>query len=247
MAHADFSGSVTVSVVSHGQWALLRPLLEQLARWCGGPVAEVVVTVNVPESGVSTESFGIPVSRIDNLQPKGFGANHNAAFRHCRTPWFLVLNPDIRIDRDVLTPMLAAADAAAALVAPRIREPGRDRPEPFRDLLTPLELWRRRRAGHRPPSEPAWIAGMFMLVRRDAYAQVGGFDERFFMYCEDVDLCARLRLAGWTLQVTPDVEVLHEAQRASNSSMRALGWHLGSLARLWLSPAFWRYRRLLHT
>jgi N-acetylglucosaminyl-diphospho-decaprenol L-rhamnosyltransferase len=247
MTPGHFSASVTVSIVSHRQWALAQPLLQQLARWCAHSISEILVTVNVPEEVINAESssISIPVRCIHNQQPKGFGANHNAAFRLCRTPWFLVLNPDIRIDCDVLTPMLAAAVPTAALIAPRIREPGRQLAEPFRDLLTPLELWRKRQPNHKAPLEPAWVAGMFMLVRRDAYEHIGGFDERFFMYCEDFDLCARLRLSQWQLQITPQVEVLHEAQRASNSSLRPLLWHISSLARVWLSATFWRYRRLL--
>jgi GT2 family glycosyltransferase len=88
---------------------------------------------------------------------------------------------------------------------------------------------------------------MFMLIRSEVFAELGGFDERFFMYCEDFDLCARLRLAGWELQVTQDVHVLHEAQRASNTYLRPLAWHLASFAKLWTSPAFWKYRRAVRT
>jgi GT2 family glycosyltransferase len=65
------------------------------------------------------------------------------------------------------------------------------------------------------------------------------------MYCEDVDICGRLQLAGWDLQVAEEVVVMHEAQRASNVSLRPLLWHLTSFAKLWTSPAFWQYRRLL--
>jgi GT2 family glycosyltransferase len=86
---------------------------------------------------------------------------------------------------------------------------------------------------------------MFMLVRSEAYAQVGGFDERFFMYCEDFDLCARLRLGGWALQVVTRSRVLHDARRASQSSLRPLLWHLHSLAKVWASATYWRYRALL--
>ncbi|HZY20077.1 MAG TPA: glycosyltransferase family 2 protein [Ramlibacter sp.] len=236
---------VTVSVVSHGQWALVEPLLAQLSHWCAPHIAQVLLTVNRPEPGIRLPPLAFPLTRIDNDTARGFGANHNAAFAQCRTPWFLVLNPDIRLDRDVLAAMLEQARPDAGLLAPRIREPGKPAPEPYRDLLTPLELLRKRRAGHRAPPAPAWVAGMFMLLRREAFAQLHGFDKRYFMYCEDFDLCARLRLAGWQLQVTPGVEVLHEAQRASNSSLRPLAWHLGSLARVWTSGAFWRYRRLL--
>jgi GT2 family glycosyltransferase len=239
------SRPVTISVVSHGQWRLLRPLLQQLDTWCSGWIDSVVLTVNVPEPLEPDPGWRFPVHRIDNAIPRGFGANHNAAFRRCRTPWFLVLNPDIRIDSDILGALLAGAEDPIGLLAPRILEPGCTQPEAYRGLLTPLELVGRRTAGHRPPREPAWVAGMFMLLRSRAFDSVGGFDERFFMYCEDFDLCARLRLAGWSLRIRESLLVMHEAQRASNSSLRPLGWHLASFARVWTSGAFWRYWRLL--
>lgn len=236
---------VTVSIVSHGQWALIEPLLEQLDKWCSGTIAKVVLIVNIPESVPPKRAWRFPVERIENVQPKGFGANHNAGFARCHTPWFLVLNPDIRLEADVLSALLLRASDEAGLITPCIREPGSDAAEPYRELLTPLELIRRRQRGHRPPTEPAWVAGMFMLIRHEAFAQVKGFDERYFMYCEDFDLCARLRLAGWKLQAEPALTVLHLAQRASHVALRPLLWHLTALARVWTSSAFWRYRELL--
>lgn len=237
--------SVTVSIVSHGQWALAAPLLAQLQAWCAPWIDKVVLTLNIPEQLSADLPLADRLVRIDNPAPRGFGANHNAAFAHCDSEWFLVLNPDIRLDSDVLAPLLAAAPARAGLVTPRIMEPGKPGPEPFRRLLTPLELWQRRRQGHVPPTQPDWVAGMFMLLRREAFAEVHGFDQRYHMYCEDFDLCARLRLAGWGLHVAHQEQVLHDAQRASNNSLRPLVWHLASFIRVWSSRAFWRYRRLL--
>jgi GT2 family glycosyltransferase len=83
-----------------------------------------------------------------------------------------------------------------------------------------------------------------MLFRSEAYRQIGGFDERFFMYGEDFDICARLRLAGWKLSIAEHLQARHDAQRASHSSKRHLYWHLTSLLKVWSSAAFWRYRRL---
>jgi N-acetylglucosaminyl-diphospho-decaprenol L-rhamnosyltransferase len=230
---------ITVSVVSHAQWGLVQPLLHQLDLYCREAIDSVVLTLNLPEQVTPDPAWRMPVRIVRNARPAGFGANHNAAFAVSRTPWFLVLNPDIRIDRDVLSVLLGRARKDAGLVAPRVQEPGRAEPEPYRGVVTPLELWRRRLVQHRPPPSPAWVPGMFMLLRREAYAQLGGFDERYFMYCEDFDLCARLRLAGWQLQVE-EVMVMHQARRASNSSLQPLLWHLVSFARLWTSSAFWR-------
>ncbi|RYZ03737.1 MAG: glycosyltransferase family 2 protein [Comamonadaceae bacterium] len=237
---------LTVSIVSHGQLELVLPLLAQLARWCGPHIARVVLTCNIPEPALPEgAAHGLPVERIDNPTPMGFGANHNQAFGRCATPWFLVLNPDIRLDADVLGPMLAAADPASGLLTPRIQEPGKPALEPHRALITPFEILARRRPGYAAPAVPHWIPGLFMLFRASAYAQVGGFDERFFMYGEDFDLCARLQLAGWRLQVAESLVAVHDARRASHASGQHLRWHLGSLVRVWLSPVFWRFRRSL--
>jgi len=236
---------ITVSIVSHGQLGLIRPLLEQLDRFSDAIVEKVVLTINIPEADVLGDAtFRFPIERIENKVPQGFGTNHNQAFRHCGTPWFLVLNPDIRFDRDVLAPLIAQAAPDSGLLTPRILEPGKAEPEQHRAIITPLEILTRRRPGYVRPTVPAWIPGLFMLFRTETYAAIGGFDERFFMYGEDFDICARTRLAGWRLQVAEDLTALHDARRASHESQRHLRWHLASLLRVWTSSAFWRYRAL---
>ncbi len=239
---------ITVSIVSHGQLALIRPLLEQLDRWSHAAIEKVVLTINVPEEDAVAEltTLRFPVERIENAQSKGFGANHNQAFRHCATPWFLVLNPDIRLDADVLTPLMAQASKRSGLLAPRIWEPGKSAPEQHRAVITPIEILTRRRPTYPRQTSPAWIPGLFMLFRFEAYDNVDGFDERFFMYGEDFDICARLGLAGWSLQIAEDIHARHEAQRASHTSRKHLWWHVSSLVKVWASPTFWRYRSHFH-
>lgn len=238
---------VTISVVSHGQLTLIQPLLEQIDRYSRSWVDRVVLTVNVPEPDLIVGvRWGFALERIVNPAPLGFGANHNQAFARCRSPWFLVLNPDVRFEGDVIGAMIAGALPHAGLLTPRVWEPGMDAPLPHRRLLTPFEILARRRAGHVAPDRPDWVAGLFMLFRSPAYQQIGGFDaQRYFMYGEDFDICARLRLGGWDIQVDEASRIIHEAQRASHRDLQHLRWHVGSLLKLWASPAFWRYRRLL--
>ena len=243
-APSPFQPPITVSIVSHGQLALVLPLLEQLNRFSRASTAKVVLTINIPEPDLlDGRKWGFAIERIENASPKGFGANHNQAFERCDTPWFLVLNPDIRFDGDVLAPLVAQAAPDAGLLTPRILEPGKRTPEQHRAIITPLEILTRRRPGYARPAVPAWIPGLFMLFRSDAYRQIGGFDERFFMYGEDFDICARTRLAGWKLQVGEDLLARHEAQRASRSSKKHLYWHVTSLLKVWSSAVFWRYLR----
>ena len=241
---SDPAQSITVSIVSHGQLALIRPLLEQLDRFSATSIAKVVLTLNIPEPDVLAGlALCFPIERISNPAPMGFGANHNQAFRRCETGWFLVLNPDMRFDDDVLAPLIAQAAADAGLLTPRILEPGKAAPEQHRAIITPLEILTRKRPGYPVPAAPEWIPGLFMLFRARAYREVGGFDERFFMYGEDFDICARTQLAGWRLQVGENLLARHDAQRASHGDRRHLYWHVTSLLKVWASRAFWRFRR----
>lgn len=236
---------ITVSIVSHGQLALIAPLLEQLASFSATAIDKVVLTINIPEADpIGAPGEGLPIERIHNSAPKGFGANHNAAFSRCESDWFLVLNPDIRLDADILTPLMAQAAPDTGLLAPRIFESGRRTAEAHRALLTPREILTRNRPGYCAPARPDWVPGLFMLLRSAVYRQIGGFDERYFMYGEDADLCARVRLAHWQLQVAETLQARHDAQRASHRDFRYLYWHATSLMRWWASPVFWRYRQL---
>lgn len=245
------SGTLTLSVVSHGHGALLWRLLDDLQHHPSLRGARVIVTLNVPEDFNRARWPGLDLLVLRNEQPQGFGANHNAAFRQATGRWFGVLNPDLRLPDDPFPTLLAAAGAQArpGLVAPRIVDPeGRDE-DSVRANLTPWSLLRRRfdpGAGRVSVAADGgapvffWLAGMFLLFSVDAYRRISGFDERFFLYCEDYDICARLRLAGADIAIVPGATVVHEAQRDSRRSSRHLRWHLASLARVWTSPVFWR-------
>jgi len=86
---------------------------------------------------------------------------------------------------------------------------------------------------------------MFLVLRSQTFAQLGGFDPRYTLYCEDVDLCARIRLLGLRLEVVRTTSVTHHAQRASHRSLRPLLLHLSSLFKFWFSPVYGSYRLLL--
>ncbi len=244
-------------------------MLDDLAR-AGALLDRVVVTRNLPERWQPVCAHpSATLETIDNPQPRGFGANHNAAFARCASEWFLVANPDLRLPADPLPALLAAAAPGVGLVAPLVREPDGSIADSARTLPTPAALLRRylpaglagtasRTAPATAPQPgsgeslqpasgeaPQWYAGMFLAIRSEAFESIGGFDERYHLYCEDVDLCARLRLAGWQLRQAQGAVVVHDARRASRRSLRHLGWHLASMARLWRSDAWRSYRALL--
>ncbi len=239
-------GCVTLSVVSHEQHALVDALISDLAGIDAPELARVVLTQNLPEIPPVTSRPRSPqIEVIRNRVALGFGMNHNAAFRKCDTEYFAVVNPDIALMGNPFPALLAALRAGAGVSAPAVLEPDGRLADTARRIITPAELVRRRLPNYAPPESPRWFAGMFLLFRSDAFRAVGGFDEGFFMYCEDFDICARLRLAGYPLAFVPQVQVVHAAQQLSHRSLRHFRWHISSLSRMWSSPNFWRYRQLV--
>jgi N-acetylglucosaminyl-diphospho-decaprenol L-rhamnosyltransferase len=246
------NSDLTISIVSHGHGSLLDRLLGDLNRQASSDRPTVILTYNVPETPVDTARYPrLRIVAIHNDRPSGFGANHNAAFGKCETRWFAALNPDLRLPSEPFATLLAAAAKAErpGVIAPTVVNSGGALEDAVRKNLTPLSLLLRRAIGSSKPHAHAdrrsaqsffWIAGMFMLFPSEAFREIGGFDERFFLYCEDYDICARLHLAGYTLVVDPTTSVVHDAQRDSHRSMKHLRLHLTSLLKVWMSSAFWR-------
>ncbi len=241
---------VTVSVVTHGQGSLVKLLLDDLHRH-SAPLIEMVLTVNVEEQlPFETKDYSFPFKILRNETPRGFGANHNAAFRERRCAYFCVLNPDIRLKSDPFAPLLSAlTDPGVGMVAPLVRSMKGAIEDSARRMPTPLiiasKVFRRRPESDYPIGQerihPDWVAGMFMLFRSEVYARMGGFDERYFLYYEDVDLCARLALAGYRIALDPAVSVIHDARRESHRRFRYFRRHIASITRFFLSAVFFRY------
>jgi N-acetylglucosaminyl-diphospho-decaprenol L-rhamnosyltransferase len=232
--------SITVSVVSHRQNALVNAFLGDLARLFGKDIS-IVVTENVlDEISLAIESAASPFELIVNARPKGFGANHNAAFQHCRTPLFCVANPDIRLGLDPFPALARALEAERVGVAgPLVRNPAGGVEDSARRSPTAGSLLRKLLAGASGPEYPIdrgpvavdWVAGMFMLFRSDSFRAIGGFDEAYFLYYEDVEICRRLRRLGHRVLYVPGAEVVHDARRASRTDLAMMRHHLRSIAR----------------
>ncbi|MBX9963564.1 MAG: glycosyltransferase family 2 protein [Burkholderiales bacterium] len=239
--------SVSVSIVSHGHAALVLQLLDDLAA-LGSTGLDVILTINVPEPlKLSVERYPFSLRVVRNVHRKGFGANHNAAFRLAEKPFFAVVNPDIRLRADVLPSLCAAAARpGVGVVAPLVLSPTGAVEDSARRFPTPGSLARKllfagRDAEHPTTgghATPDWVAGMFMVFARETFAAIKGFDERYFLYYEDVDLCWRLRRAGFDVQLVRSVAVMHDARRASHRNMHHMRMHLAGMARFMITSRF---------
>jgi GT2 family glycosyltransferase len=242
--------AITVSVVSHGQGQLVAALLEDLA--CCQNVLAVVLTQNIPENDIPCPvSLQSRLRVIRNERPRGFAANHNQAFRFSETSMFAVLNPDIRLTADPFAQLVQVLEkSSGGVIAPAVRNPNDDLENSARKFPTLLRLLRklmgfedgRIATKGETPQDVDWAAGMFLLFSSSVYSDLGGFDEGFFLYYEDVDICARLWRRGRRVILHPGVNVIHAAQRASHRKLRYMRWHLSSMLRYFVKHA-WRLPR----
>jgi N-acetylglucosaminyl-diphospho-decaprenol L-rhamnosyltransferase len=233
---------ITVSIVSHGHAAMIEGLVESLLHF--PEVREIVLTLNIPEALNLPEDERLWIIR--NPVPKGFGTNHNLAFGHGTQPFFCLLNPDIRFPSNPFPVLLAALEGGkAALVAPVAKTPAGQIEDNIRHFPTPASLLRKAWGGSdgryavaegQEAFYPEWVAGLFVLFRRQDYSRLRGFDERYFLYYEDVDICVRAWQQGMPVLACPEVSVIHDARRDSRRNGRHMRWHLASMARY-----FWKH------
>lgn len=228
---------IAVSIVSHGHGAMVQSLVDTLLAF--PEVSRILVTRNIPEALQFKADARIEL--IDNALPKGFGENHNAAFLRCIEAYFCPLNPDIELLNNPFPELVAVLESAGAgLAAPLVTAPSGAIEDSMRHFPTPFSLAKKALgrgdgryvvAAGQAPFFPEWVAGMFMLFRREAFSKLHGFDERYFLYFEDVDICLRAWRAGEKVVACPAVGVVHDARRDSRKNLRHLRWHLASMAR----------------
>jgi hypothetical protein len=220
---------VAVVVVSFEARDTLVAGLATLERNAGVAVETVVVDNASTDGSAAAVRAGFPgVKVIANAENVGFARACNQGARESGAPLVLFLNPDASLEPGAL-PVLASlveSRPRVGIAGPRTHSTNGDIQVSTGPDLSLLSEWRQRRlvrgvAGRDPKAlaqaevlharehEPDWVSGACLLARREAFLAVGGFDERFFLYEEDADLCRRVRAAGWQVVFTPAAEVRH--------------------------------------
>ncbi len=210
---------LTVSIVNHNGRETLMPLLAALER---ERAEEIVVLDNASEDGsVAAVRERFPdVRLIEQPFRAGFGANHNRVIRETSGRYVLLLSHDAEPEPGALAALVAFADAhpRAAAIAPRLRFPDGNLqanawrfPSPGAAVLGTLTLGRVGvvQSGGEEPRRVDWAMGAALLLRREALDEVGLFDEGYFMFSEETDLCLRLARAGWETWLVPGAVVVH--------------------------------------
>ncbi len=250
---------ITISIVSHGDAKRVDNLLASLQKFENNiSQIQVILTDNLGNDLPEFDPAPWASMRIlRNGQQQGFARNHNRAFEFSQGIYFAILNPDLKFDSPVFERLIARLhDHHAELIAPQIVDENGVVQDSFRSMPTPFEIIRRRLPGYKfktiePENKgtihPDWVAGMFWLMKAESFRRLGGMDERYRLYFEDVDFCARARLEGMRLLVDAEVRVRHDAQRSSRKSPYYLFLHIQSAVRFFMSPIYRQFKRLLQT
>lgn len=248
--------TATVVIVGYRAYADLERCLASLARHEPGAAVVVVDHAADPErAGRLSAAYPRVTYRATHENP-GFGAGVNRAAREAGPGPLLLLNPDCELTMPLIGALTAVLDAkpAAGIVGGLVRESdgtvqasARRFPDATTGLggrtswlsrVLPGNALTRRNLTTAPEQgirQVDWVSGALMLIRRETFDRVGGFDERFFLYWEDADFCKRAAAAGWSTWYAPVCEVVHRTAGASQHAPVAslAAFHVSALRYYW--------------
>jgi GT2 family glycosyltransferase len=225
----SITSKMSVVIVNHNTREHLAACLSTLER----EAAEVIIVDNASGDGsVEMVATGFPWVKLQaNESNPGYGAGANQAVALSECEYILLLNSDTRVEPGAVAALTEYLDEhpEVAIAGPMLLNPDGSRQPSCYPFPTPVNLLFRwttlgllaahsPRLRHRYPpaacngnAQPvAWVVGAALAIRRSAFEAVDGFDETFFMYSEEVDLCYRLWDAGWEVHFAPVTTVWHE-------------------------------------
>jgi GT2 family glycosyltransferase len=234
----DRMPDLSIIIVSHNTRADLVRCLESLHSAPPSIAHDIIVVDNQSVDGSAEAARDWPgVTVIEAGANLGFARANNIAIRRGTAPLLLLLNSDTIVPAGAIDTLVAELTRRpdAAVAGPRLVD-GQGRAElSFGPMVGPLGELRQKilfrgqvlqvpllshfvERSSRRPHEPGWVTGACLLVRRADAEAVGLFDERYFMYLEDVDFCSAIRARGRRILFTPAAEIVHLRGRSAASA-----------------------------
>jgi N-acetylglucosaminyl-diphospho-decaprenol L-rhamnosyltransferase len=235
------TAGIAAITVSYGSEHSLRALLGSLPEATDRPLL-VAIADNMPDDGIARLADERGARYVPLASNPGYGGAINAVARHLPAPveWILVVNPDVVLSPGAIDQLVAVGEQEASIgsVGPAILTPDGELYPSARRVpslrigvghalfanMWPANPWTRsyRQDDEAHRRDAGWLSGSCVLVRRAAFDAIGGFDEAFFMYFEDVDLGMRLGRAGWRNVYEPDVRVMHVGAHSTTDRRAAM-------------------------
>lgn len=247
---------ISILSVNFYSSADLAGLVESLRKYPSrGPMQLVITNNSLGDSIRLAGDERLSIEVVDSVN-RGFAAGINLAFQRSHGDYIMIANPDVRVTAGALDAAIEMlkADRTTGAVLPLLRGGDGAVQRSVRQFYTwPVALYARsplRWLGLRPaffrrylcenlPLDVSaavdWGLGGAMFLRREDCESGRVFDERFFLYFEDVDLCYRTWLRGQRVMYCPQIECIHAHRRTSRNPFTRAGWH-----HLWSFLAFWK-------
>lgn len=231
---------ITISIISHNHFFLIKKIINQLVLF--REVSQIILTLNTSlDKKYLKDIKHHKLMIIKNDKSLGFGQNHNNAFSFCKTQYFCILNPDIifignpfsllldivmKNKNSIIAPVLINKDGSQQVTSRRF---------PSLSCLFLDYFFLRKRCNEDPNLHFNWLVGAFYVLHKDIFSELNGFDESFYLYCEDIDLCLRAKKNKYNLILNNDNKVIHLAQKDSHRKINYFFHHIKSLLKLYFN------------
>jgi len=211
---------LTVQIVNYNSRDNLIVCLQSIRKHAQDSADSQVIVVNndTERLGGFLDSFNVDL--IEKNENVGFGKAHNLGLEKAKGDYILLLNPDTKLFPEAIAKLVNvfSTNERIGIAGPlHISEEGVSKEEHFGFQKTPLStiggklFGKQSLLGQKDIFETGWVSGGAMIIRKKLFCELGGFDEKYFMYFEDVDLCLRAKKKGWKVVVQPEAKVFHKS------------------------------------
>ena len=248
------SVKLSVCIVAYNNYKDIKNLLESMEKYTPSTLSKTIYIVDngsrISDSNEIDDFKNFinnysDVEYIDALENVGFGKGHNQVLNVLDSEYHAIVNPDIVFCEDVFSKIINWMDVneEVGMTIPLIVDEKGNRQEVYRRELTVFDMFNRmflkeafkgRAKKHtmqdmdfEKPFDVPFGQGSFLVVRTELFQKLGGFDDNFFMYCEDADLCKRVNRVS-KLIYYPNAKVIHKWEKGSHKNKTLLKYHINS-------------------
>lgn len=217
---------VSLIILSYNTQDLLRECLSSIFRWADSEVKVIVIDNHSQDQSVHMVRTKFPKVRlIESKENLGFAKGVNLGVNQAKSDLVLLLNSDTVLKKEAFERIVEFMHSRddAGVVGGKLKNKDGSTSSSYSRFYGLWEIflllfWRKEKSNLRKPSRVDWVSGGFMLVKKDVFDALGGFDPHFFMYIEDMEFCYRAKKEGYSVYYDPEAVVEHVGQGSSNRS-----------------------------
>ena len=247
--------NITASIVIYKE--NFKVLEKAIDSFFGSPLSKKLYIIdNSPSNEFKNKIQNDSVEYIYSNKNLGFGKGHNSILHKLSSEnkFHLILNPDVSFHPEILEKLVLKMESneSISMIAPRVLNTNnellytaRRYPSLFELIFRFLGIFKKfttigeyKNQNHKQSFSPDFVQGSFMLFKTEDLLQLKGFDNRFFMYMEDVDICKRIDQLGKIKLFYPKVEITHTHRKGSSKELRLFFIHISSIIKYFMKWGF---------